>query len=255
MSRLSYLIHRLCARRGMQLGELAQRMDVRRTSLSQLLAKDKPKPSTFRKLASALGLDPQMLIDAYSDESYCKELFKFNDKPQKPNMPPIKTVNNNPRQTPIQWTTTYSTNMFENKVNLTESELRKIVAESVDRVLENYGYIPQYCYNDGSTDYSELDLYDEASFPLSLLLTEITCDLYACDSSNQEREKDIKSYTNEFKEALAWARAEGQKRGIVIDIAKCMEEAVKLSFKVFQDDFSNAQTEVKKILRQLGEKI
>ena len=63
MSRLSYLIHRLCARRGMQLGELAQRMDVRRTSLSQLLAKDKPKPSTFRKLASALGLDPQMLID------------------------------------------------------------------------------------------------------------------------------------------------------------------------------------------------
>jgi len=66
MNEFADMVRNLCRLKGLQLGELAQKMNIRQTSLSQLLAKGKPKPSTFKKIAAALDVREEDLFELYS---------------------------------------------------------------------------------------------------------------------------------------------------------------------------------------------
>ena len=59
------MVHQLCRIKGMKLKEVAEAMDRSPATLSQNLAKDKPKPSTFVKLAKAFGMDAADLEKLY----------------------------------------------------------------------------------------------------------------------------------------------------------------------------------------------
>lgn len=52
--------------------ELAQKLDITPITLSRNLSKDKPKPTTFKKLGDALNIDAAALEKMYKDD----ELFK-----------------------------------------------------------------------------------------------------------------------------------------------------------------------------------
>ena len=68
MSRLSVIVHYFSMQKGMRMKELAERIGITPATLSQNLAKDNPKPSTFRKLEDALDLGQGYLEGIYNDD-------------------------------------------------------------------------------------------------------------------------------------------------------------------------------------------
>lgn len=66
-SRLHRTVHKLCAAQKMTLATLAAKMGMKQpASLSQMLARDKPFPSTFERIGKAFGMsavEVQMLYD------------------------------------------------------------------------------------------------------------------------------------------------------------------------------------------------
>lgn len=65
MSKLGNLIRYLCISKGIQLKEVAEKMGITPSTLSQNIAKDNPRPSTFRKLAEVFDIPGGELFAMY----------------------------------------------------------------------------------------------------------------------------------------------------------------------------------------------
>ena len=67
MSRLSTMVHQLCRMKGMKMKELAEAIGRSPATISQNLAKDKPRRKTFDNLAKVFGVEAQALEELYNN--------------------------------------------------------------------------------------------------------------------------------------------------------------------------------------------
>lgn len=67
MSRLSTMVHLLCRMKGMKMKELAEAIGRSPATISQNLAKDKPRRKTFDNLAKVFGVESQALEELYNN--------------------------------------------------------------------------------------------------------------------------------------------------------------------------------------------
>ncbi len=133
-------------------------------------------------------------------------------------------------------------NMKQSAIKLNETQLKKIVAESVKNVIKEYGYIT---FGGEGTTKEELEI--EIEIPLASVIQTYM----KLHSGLGYDEGELNEEVTELKNQINWAVKESNQLGIKIDFKECFNAAIQNVRNVFEEDLQKAIPDVNNLITKL----